>query len=333
MHLHPLARARNLGGPTGRAAAGDLGRRSELPVAGFPSGCRRPMARSWCGNWSGNKRTARPARDRPGAEVWTDEARDFTPWLLQNVDVLSELLRMDLSLDVAEHPVGSFRLDLKGRDEATDQVVIVENQLELSDHSHLGQLITYAAGTDPTTIVWIATGFREEHRKAIEWLNDRTDEYTRFFAVEIQVVTIGNSQPPPTFKLVAQPNDWAKHVRAATVGGTGEVSARQQLYWDFWEGFRQRVLTVHPDWTWSTQSTRSSGFAMSAGTSDATWSSTFTRNGIGVQLVLEGPRPGPQHRPLRRAPAAARRDGGRVWRPAELGAAGNLQVMPVGGVP
>ncbi|MGH3563520.1 MAG: hypothetical protein ACRDTN_17470 [Mycobacterium sp.] len=134
-------------------------------------------------------------REHPGAQlgrlttvtprdVWVHEAHDFTPWLLQNVDVLSDLLGMDLVLDVAEQPVGEFSLDLMGRDLSNGSVVIVENQLEQSDHGHLGQILTYAAGTDPTTIVWINTGFRAEHRAALDWLNEHTDPRTRFFGVE-----------------------------------------------------------------------------------------------------------------------------------------------------
>jgi hypothetical protein len=137
----------------------------------------------------------------PPRQVWPHEAHDFTPWLLNNVDVLSDLLGMDLVLEVAEHPVGGFSLDLMGRDEATGQIVIVENQLETSDHGHLGQILTYAAGTDPTTIVWVAASFRPEHRAAIDWLNARTDEDTRFFGVELGVVRIGDSEPAPAFRL------------------------------------------------------------------------------------------------------------------------------------
>lgn len=219
-------------------------------------------------------------------EVWRDEARDFTPWLLDNVDVLSELLGMNLVLEVAEHPVGNFRLDLKGKDEDTDQVVIVENQLEVSNHEHLGQILTYAAGTDPTTIVWIATGFREEHRQAMEWLNNRTDENTRFFAVEIEVVRIGDSAPAPAFKLVAQPNDWAKTVKAAT-SRNGGGTTREQAYWQFWERFRNRVLAEHPGWTKSAGSTKSSWFQMSAGAPGVNWVSTFSVRGLAVQLTFE----------------------------------------------
>lgn len=149
-------------------------------------------------------------------DVWPSEPHDFTPWLLNNVDVLSDLLEMDLVLEEAEHAVGGFSLDLKGHDEATGETVIVENQLEVSDHIHLGQIITYAAGTDPTTIVWVTTGFRPEHRAAIDWLNQRTDENTRFFGVVIHVVRIGDSQPAPDFELVAQPNDWKKQVKKTT---------------------------------------------------------------------------------------------------------------------
>jgi hypothetical protein len=102
----------------------------------------------------------------PPRDVWTYEAHDFTPWLLQNVDILSDLLGMDLALDVAEQRVGDFSLDLIGHDLSHDSRVIVENQLEQSDHTHLGQILTYAAGTNPKTIVWITTGFRPEQRAA-----------------------------------------------------------------------------------------------------------------------------------------------------------------------
>lgn len=224
----------------------------------------------------------------PPRQVWPHEAHDFTPWLLANVDVLSDLLGMGhLVLEEAEHPVGDFSLDLIGKDESNGEIVIVENQLEVSDHLHLGQILTYAAGTDPTTIVWVATAFRPEHREAIAWLNDRTDERTRFFAVQIEVIRIGTSQPAPAFKLVAQPNDWAKQVKAATANATGEVSERERLYLEFWERYRLRVLAAHPTWTRASMSTKSSWFGMSAGVGGVNWISTFSQVGLGVQLVFE----------------------------------------------
>lgn len=153
-------------------------------------------------------------------DVWAHEAHDFTPWLLANQDVLGEALGMDLELVTAEHPVGGFSLDLLGRDLATGETVIVENQLEVTDHLHLGQIITYAGGTDPTNIVWIATGFRDEHRAALDWLNTHTDENTRFFGVEIHVVRIGSSEPAPLLRVVTQPNDWGKQVKRRASAAT-----------------------------------------------------------------------------------------------------------------
>lgn len=219
-------------------------------------------------------------------EVWPHEALNFTPWLLDNVDVLSDLLGMDLVLERAEHPVGGFSLDLLGHDEATGQAVIVENQLEMSDHTHLGQILTYAAGTNPTTIVWIATGFRSEHRAAIDWLNERTDENTRFFGVEIQVVRIGASLPAPAFKLVAQPNDWGKQVKASTA--SGESSDRRRQYWDFWEQFLTRIQAAHPTWSRARSSTTGSWYDVSLG-SGAVLTSTFTRRGLSAWIYFGTP--------------------------------------------
>lgn len=149
----------------------------------------------------------------PPRQVWPHEAHNFTPWLLQNVDVLSDLLGMDLELEVAEHPVGDFSLDLIGRDLSDDSVVIVENQLESSDHTHLGQILTYAAGTQPKTIVWVATRFRSEHRAALDWLNEHTDPDTRFFGVEIEVVKIGDSAPHPISFWQRNPTTGASKLR------------------------------------------------------------------------------------------------------------------------
>ncbi|MFP3712651.1 hypothetical protein [Puerhibacterium sp. TATVAM-FAB25] len=126
------------------------------------------------------------------------------------------MLGMDLELEAAEHPVGGFSRDLLGRDRVTGERVIVENQLEGSDHGHLGQILTYAAGTNATNVVWLATSFRPEHRAALEWLNERTNASTRFFAVQLQVVRIGSSPAAPLLTLVVRPNDWEKVVRAST---------------------------------------------------------------------------------------------------------------------
>jgi hypothetical protein len=222
----------------------------------------------------------------PPREVWPHEAHNFTPWLLANADVLSDLLGMDLDLEIAEHPVGGFSLDLLGRDTATGQKVIVENQLEISDHTHLGQILTYAAGTDPTTIVWVAPAFRPEHRAALDWLNTRTDENTRFFGVEIAVVRIGDSDPAPLFKLIAQPNDWGKTVRAGTTASEG-LSEKEQRYQRFWGRWLEVVQRERPGWSRGTTPPRGSWFSMTTGTKGATYYLWFTRSGLASQLWFE----------------------------------------------
>jgi hypothetical protein len=180
--------------------------------------------------------------------IWALEERDFTPWLLENGDVLGTALEIDLELTEREHRVGTFELDLLGRDLTHDTPLIVENQLASTDHGHLGQLLTYAAGTDAATVVWIAREFREPHRQTLDWLNERTDEKTRFFGVEIQVVRIGPSPPAPNFRVVSAPNDWQKWARQAS-GGPASQTPRQTLYAQFWAKLIERVAAERPTWT------------------------------------------------------------------------------------
>lgn len=174
-------------------------------------------------------------------DVWTSEAGDFTPWLAENLDVLADELGMSLTLVSVEVPVGEFRLDIQAT-RGDEQVVIIENQLERTDHTHLGQLLSYASGLEAATVVWVAPRFRDEHRRTLDWLNERTDTGVEFFGVEVTVVQIGQSGPrAPVFTVVARPNDWQKNVRennaAAAPGATSPVNAvRQDLFADVLTG-------------------------------------------------------------------------------------------------
>ncbi len=179
--------------------------------------------------------------------AWTHEELDFTPWLLAHADSLGEALGIDIEFSAAEHRVGPFELDLIGRDLTSGTTLIVENQLASTDHSHLGQLLTYAAGTSATTIVWIATAFTEPHRQAIVWLNERTDNDTQFFGVELELVRIGDSLLAPNFKLAAAPNDWQKRLRE--VKRSQQVSGKGALYADFWGQMVERLARERPNWT------------------------------------------------------------------------------------
>lgn len=134
-------------------------------------------------------------------EAWETEDGDFTPWLAQeeNIALLGDAIGIDLEVEAQEKQVGPFRADILCLDTATTDKhwVLIENQLYRTDHTHLGQLMTYAAGLDAVTIVWIAGQFAEEHRVALDWLNEITEEEIRFFGIEVELWRIGNSPPAP----------------------------------------------------------------------------------------------------------------------------------------
>lgn len=148
----------------------------------------------------------------PLRHVWAHEARDFTPWLWANPGELGRVLRMELEWTQKEYPVGGYLADLVGTDRSTGGTVIVENQLELGDHRHLGQLLTYAAGVgiDHVTGVWVAKSFRPEHIQAINLLNQPMGAGRQFFAVEVSARRIGQSSPAPDFRVRAHPQGWEK---------------------------------------------------------------------------------------------------------------------------
>jgi hypothetical protein len=151
-------------------------------------------------------------------DVWPTEAADFTPWLAANLDVLADELGMALALVATEVPVGEFRLDIKA-ETADGKIVIVENQLERTDHGHLGQLLVYASGLEAAIVVWVAPSFRDDHRRTLDWMNERTDEAVSFFGVEVAIVQIADGPRAPVFEVVSRPNDWQKQVKTTATGG------------------------------------------------------------------------------------------------------------------
>ena len=170
-------------------------------------------------------------------EVWPDEARDFTPWLASedNIKLLADTLDMALEVEAQERNVGPFRADILCKDTSTDQWVLIENQLERTDHNHLGQLLTYAAGLNAVTIVWVAEGFTDEHRAALDWLNEITNDEFRFFGLEVELWRIGSSMAAPKFNITSKPNDWASTVNRATrLIDSGELTETKQLQLEYW---------------------------------------------------------------------------------------------------
>jgi hypothetical protein len=178
----------------------------------------------------------------PLRTVWSREDLGFTPWLAEpaNLDLLAATLGLKLELEGTETRIGPFRADILCREVCEDRLVLIENQLERTDHAHLGQLITYMAGLDAATIVWIAAEFTEEHRAALDWLNIATDDRFRFFGLEVQLWRIGDSMKAPAFQIVAQPNESAKQAReTARAIERGEMSELGQQRLTYWRGFRE----------------------------------------------------------------------------------------------
>ena len=164
--------------------------------------------------------------------IWEHEAHDFTPWLADNLNVLGESLGMSLELEGTEVAVGGFSLDLQAIDLGSGDKVVIENQLETTNHPHLGQLLTYAAkfDEDSTTVIWIAKSFRKEHRKALEWLNHRTDSDTMFFGVIVEVISIDDSKPVCYFKPAIIPSKWPRNRRKQAAKGVLVNGKRYQEF-------------------------------------------------------------------------------------------------------
>jgi hypothetical protein len=179
--------------------------------------------------------------------VWISEAADFTPWLAENIDVLADELGMTLTVIQTEVAVGGFRLDIRAED-GDGRTVIIENQLERTDHSHLGQCLVYAAGLEAATVIWVSPAFRDEFRRALDWLNERTDTGVQFFGVEVGVVQIGEDGPrAPVFNVVSRPNDWQKQVKDKNpLQVPSPPSSANQARQDFYADLLENVIAVRP---------------------------------------------------------------------------------------
>lgn len=165
--------------------------------------------------------------------VWSHEQYDFSKWLAteENMQELGKVLNLSLTEIETEKSVGNYRCDILCKDELTGKTVLIENQLETTNHDHLGKLITYASGLDASVVVWVVADAREEHASAIEWLNKYTTSDVDFFLLEIHVYAIGDSSPAPMFRVVEQPNDFAKMSKTAV---RGEWSESQTCRYEFW---------------------------------------------------------------------------------------------------
>lgn len=176
----------------------------------------------------------------PLRSIWVHEATKFTKWLAEeeNLALLSDELDIEISLIETEATVGSFNVDILAEDPGSDKKIIIENQLEKTDHDHLGKIITYASGVAASHIIWIVADVREEHKRAIEWLNEHTDDEINFFLIKIELWQIEDSTPAPKFNVISEPNGWAKAVKQST-STSNRITDTKLKQLEFWEKFRE----------------------------------------------------------------------------------------------
>lgn len=214
--------------------------------------------------------------------LWPREAQDFTPWLAANIRELGDALGMELEVVETEAGVGDFALDILARDLGTDRNVIIENQYGGTDHDHLGKLLTYAAGFDASTLVWISETIREEHRSALEWLNQHSDANTQFFGVLVEVFQIDNSLPAFRFRPVVFPNEWSKGRRPPVAS-----SSRAEAYRGFFQELIDELREKHK-FTGARVGLPASWYSFASGFSGIAYSASFALGGrVRVELSID----------------------------------------------
>ena len=175
-------------------------------------------------------------------KVWAHEQYDFSKWLAneENIKELGDELNLALTDVETEKFVGNYRCDILCKDEITGKIVLIENQLEPTNHDHLGKIITYASGLDAAVVIWIVSSARDEHASAIEWLNTHTDDDISFFLLEVHAYKIGDSDPAPQFKIIEQPNDFVKTVK--NIAKNTELNESQKSRLEFWTQFNEIIV-------------------------------------------------------------------------------------------
>jgi len=220
-------------------------------------------------------------------DIWGNEPKDFTPWLAQeeNLKRLGTAIGIELELEAQEKDVGPFRADILCRDVMYDNWVLIENQLENTDHIHMGQLITYAAGLDAVTIIWIARQFNEQHRAALDWLNEKTPDDIAFFGLEIELWKIGDSKKAPKFNIVSRPNEWTRSL-ARVIHGQSRYFPSADEYWQgIIDALKPKdILNAVPN------PTRKHDMAFPVGWKDAWLKSYFSKqsNNAGIWVACRG---------------------------------------------
>lgn len=220
-------------------------------------------------------------------ELWKHEQYDFSEWLSkeENIEMLSDEIGLTLTDISKEVFVGSYRCDLVAKDETTGIKAIIENQMEATNHDHLGKIITYASGLDANIVIWIVKEAREEHKSAIEWLNNKTIKDISFFLIEIRAYKIGDSLPAPKFIIIEKPNDFVKTANLSN--DSGELSKTQSERLNFWNIFNEALISRNKPFN-VRKATTDNWYDVALGTSEAHISITLVNktNNIGIQVYI-----------------------------------------------
>ena len=214
-------------------------------------------------------------------KIWPHEEKDLSPWIVENIDALNEVLSLQIEIESREEYIYNFRLDLTGTDNYSQMPVIIENQFGESNHDHLGKLITYSAAKEAEIIIWIANEFQIAHRSALEWLNKISPEGMSFYGIELEVFQIDNSRPAPNFRIVAGPPPSKRKIISP------EISPRNKRYLEFFEELRDRILSIQPNFTHA-KALPQSWWGLGIGRSGFSESSCFTiDNKFRVEIYID----------------------------------------------
>jgi len=204
-------------------------------------------------------------------KIWPNESGNFTPWLAENISRLGKVLEMDLEVQDEEADVGDFSLDILAKDLGSGRTVVIENQLKETDHDHLGKLLTYAGGFSAGVLVWISTSIRDEHRKALEWLNETTREGVDCFGVVVEAIRIDSSKPAVNFKLVVFPNEWPSKELP-------HPSPKGQAYKNYFQQLIDELRTKHK-FTGAKVAQPQNWYSFSSGMAGVIFSNSFALGG------------------------------------------------------
>lgn len=175
-------------------------------------------------------------------DFWEHEAREFTPWLADGIrseeaSHLEDVLGLDLEVIETEKTVGRYSVDILAEVVDDGRQVVVENQLNPSDHDHLGKCLAYAAGVDADIIAWLTPQFNDEHRDAFQWLNKNSREGIDLFAIRLEVWKIADSPPAVRLNPIEDPSEWKEKAKRSE----GELSETKKLQEEYWTRFRDLI--------------------------------------------------------------------------------------------